>query len=99
MSAESTYQTMCGYVDALVARGPYHQYFTDDVVCSLMGEGVAVTGRDAVEQFITGFHTQSFDARPELTSLVYGDGRAALEAVFVGTHTGKLRASRLRARR
>jgi predicted ester cyclase len=88
MSVETTQQTMKGYLDALVARGPYAQYFTDDVVCSLMGEGVEVTGRDAVEQFITGFHTQSFDGRPEPKSLVCGDAQAALEVVFLGTHTG-----------
>ena len=89
MSVVTTRETMNRYLDALVARAPYGQYFRDDVVCTLMGEDVKVTGRDAVEQFIIGFHTQSFDAKPVLTSLIVVGGKAAVEAVFVGTHTGE----------
>ena len=34
-------------------------------------------------------HTQAFDAHPKVTTLVMGDGHAALEANFVGIHTGE----------
>jgi predicted ester cyclase len=34
-------------------------------------------------------HTQAFDAHPKVKTLVVGDGQAALEADFVGTHTGE----------
>ena len=38
---------------------------------------------------IVGLHEQSFDARPEVTNLIVSEGTAAVEAVFVGTHTGE----------
>ena len=34
---------------------------------------------------IVELHEETFDARPELTNLVVGEGMAAVEAVFVGT--------------
>ena len=34
-------------------------------------------------------HTQAFDARPRVKTLVVGDGQAVLEADLVGTHTGE----------
>ena len=34
-------------------------------------------------------HTRAFDAHPKVKSLVIGGGQAALEADFVGTHTGE----------
>ena len=46
-------------------------------------------GRDAVRDAIVWMHTQAFDARPEISTVVTGDDQAALEAAFVGTHTGE----------
>jgi predicted ester cyclase len=34
-------------------------------------------------------HTQAFNARAKVKTLVLGDAQAALEANFVGTHTGE----------
>ena len=34
-------------------------------------------------------HHEQFDAKPELTSLVVGEGTAAAELMFTGTHTGE----------
>ena len=34
-------------------------------------------------------HTQAFDAHPKVKTLVAGDGQAALEADFLGTHIGE----------
>ncbi|WP_195908970.1 ester cyclase [Microlunatus sp. Gsoil 973] len=90
MSLESTQQTMDAYMDALLTGGDFGQYFTDDVVWTTMENGQEVRGREAVRDFIAGFHTQSFDAHPELRSLTITDGRAALEADFVGVHVREL---------
>jgi steroid delta-isomerase-like uncharacterized protein len=72
-----------------VQRGPYAQYFAGDVTFMLMGTNQEVKGRDAVEQFIRYLHEQAFDARPELKNTIIGDGNAAAEIDFVGTHTGE----------
>jgi steroid delta-isomerase-like uncharacterized protein len=77
------------YVEVLVARGPFSDYFAEDVRCTVMGEGLEVQGREAAAGLILSLHTQSFDARPELKRLIVGEDEAALEAVFIGTHTGE----------
>ena len=89
MSVEATSKTMQSYLDALVARSDFDDYFTDDVACTTVGAGQEVQGRQAVRDFITWLHTQVFDARPKVKTLVAGDGHAALEADFVGTHIGE----------
>jgi steroid delta-isomerase-like uncharacterized protein len=89
MSVESTRAALTAYLDSLVQRGPYAQYFTDDVTFTLMGPNQEVKGRDAVEQFIRYLHEQAFDAQPELKNTIIGDGNAAAEIDFVGTHTGE----------
>jgi len=48
-----------------------------------------VQGREPVRDFLTWMHTQAFDARPKVKTLVVGDGQATLEADLVGTHTGE----------
>jgi steroid delta-isomerase-like uncharacterized protein len=89
MSVEATSETMRSYLDALLARGEFADYFTDDVTWTIIGTGQNVQGRQPVRDFLTWMHTQAFDARPKVKSLVVGDGQAALEADFVGTHTGE----------
>jgi predicted ester cyclase len=89
MTVESTRETMTAYLETLAQRGPFAQYFGDEVTFALVGTAQEVKGRDAVEQFIRYFHEQAFDARPELKSTIIGDVRAAAEFVFVGTHTGE----------
>ncbi len=89
MSVEATSKTMQSYLDALVARGDFADYFTVNVTCTTIGAGQEVQGRQPVRDFITWLHTQAFDARPKVKTLVVGDGQAALEADFVGTHIGE----------
>ena len=89
MSTEQTQQAMQGYLAMLVKRGPYGQYFTDDVTFTMMGPGQVFKGRAAVEGFIRFLHEQAFDAQPILGGLICGDGQASLEAIFRGTHTGE----------
>ena len=89
MSLESTRETLTGYVKTLVDRGPYGRYFAEEATFTVMGTDQVVRGRTAVEQFIRAFHEQAFDARPELKRTIIGDDHAAIEADFVGTHTGE----------
>ena len=86
MSTELTQQTMQGYAALLLKRGPYQQYFSDDVTFTLMGAGQVFKGPAAVEGFIRFLHEQAFDAQPELVSMICGDGQASLEAIFRGKH-------------
>ncbi len=86
MSTELTQQTMQAYGAMLIKRGAYGQYFTDDVTFSLMGPGQVFEGRPAVEGFIRLLHEQAFDAQPELLSMLFGEGQAAVEAIFRGRH-------------
>jgi predicted ester cyclase len=89
MTTESTRETMTGYLRALIERGAFSHYFTEEVTFTLMGSGQQVQGRAAVEQFIRYFHEQAFDAQPVVKTTLIGDGQAALEADFVARHTGE----------
>jgi predicted ester cyclase len=89
MSVESTSQVMNGYLDALVKQQDFDRYFAEDVLWTTTETGDEVRGRDAVRDFIVAFHTQAFQAHPEVKGLTVGDGKATLEADFVGTHAGE----------
>jgi steroid delta-isomerase-like uncharacterized protein len=89
MSVDTTAQTMRSYLDALLARGDFADYYTQDVTWTTVGADQELQGSQPVRDFLVWMHTQAFDARPKLKSLVVGDGQAALEADFVGTHTGE----------
>ena len=81
--------TMEAYIAALIARGAYADFFTDEVTLDVVGSGQTAQGRAAVEGMIRYIHEQAFDARAELKSLVADDTRAALEADFIGRHIGE----------
>jgi steroid delta-isomerase-like uncharacterized protein len=89
MSMETTSQTMRSYLDALLARGDFADYYTDEVTWTTVGAGQELQGRQPVRDFLIWMHTQAFDAHPKVKTLVIGDGQAALEADFVGSHTGE----------
>jgi steroid delta-isomerase-like uncharacterized protein len=80
---------MRSYLDTLLARGDFADYFTDDVTWTTVGTDQELQGRQPVRDFLIWMHTQAFDAHPKVKTLVIGDGQAALEADFVGTHTGE----------
>jgi steroid delta-isomerase-like uncharacterized protein len=81
---------MQGYLDALFKRaGDYSDYFADDVVASIEGTGQRAEGRQAVAEFVRNLHRSAFDAYAELKNLLVDEGKAAIEADFVGTHTGE----------
>jgi steroid delta-isomerase-like uncharacterized protein len=77
------------YVAALGALEDIAPYLADDVVLTLVEVDQEIQGRDAVAGAIDELHHQTFDARPEVVNLVVGEGKAAGEFVFVGTHTGE----------
>lgn len=82
-------QVMQEYLDALVKRADYPRYFTDDVVATFEGTDQRAEGRQAAGQLIRYVHEGAFDASPELKSLLVDGAQAAIEADFVGTHTGE----------
>ena len=77
-------QVMQDYLDALIKRADYPAFFTDDVVATFEGTDQRAEGREAAGQLIRYVHEIAFDARPELKNLFTDDGKAALEADFVG---------------
>jgi predicted ester cyclase len=89
MSVDATTRTVNAYLDTLVQRGDFGQYFTENVVWTTVETGEEIHGREAVRDFIVALHTQFFDAHPELKHVAIGDGIAGLEADFVGVHTGE----------
>ncbi|MGY1794896.1 nuclear transport factor 2 family protein [Geodermatophilus sp. SYSU D00525] len=79
-----TSEVMDRYLDALRNGRDFAQSFAPDVVWTTMETGVQIRGREAVREHIVAMHTRSFDAHPELVSLLTGEGAAMLEAVFIG---------------
>jgi predicted ester cyclase len=77
------------YLDALIKRGEFSRYFTDDVAVTVAGTDQRAEGLEAAEQLIRFFHEKAFNARPELKALLVDQGKAAIEADFAGTHTGE----------
>jgi predicted ester cyclase len=89
MSDDEVRATLGAYVDALGARADFARFFTDDIQASIVGTPQHATGREAVEQLIRFMHEVAFDARPELKNLLVDEGKAAVEADFVGVHVGE----------
>ncbi len=90
MSDSGTRAVMEGYLQALVDRADFDRFFAPDVTWTTMETGEQIHGRQAVRDFIVAFHTQVFDAAPQLVGLVTGNGAAVLEGRFVGRHIGAL---------
>ncbi len=88
---ESGRTTMDAYLQALTTCDSFGDFLTDDVTLDMVGAGLSAQGRAEVEDFIRYAHEQAFDGRPELKSLIVDpDGRrSAVEADFIGRHTGE----------
>ena len=69
------------------ARTDITPYFADDATFSIVG-GPSARGRDAAVETIRGIHYVSFDSHVRIERTFHGDGHAAAELVFVGTHVG-----------
>jgi predicted ester cyclase len=96
--AEATTQTtrvaadramMEAYIHEVIERGPFARHFTADVTFRVEGSDLAAAGAAQVEQTIRLMHQELFDAHPVLKSLLVDGYRAAIEAEFIGTHTGE----------
>lgn len=88
MSVETTGEVFQAYADAIVTRGEFGRFMTEDVTFEIVGSDIAAQGREAVEQTIRELHERAFDAKIEVTNAIVADGKAAVEARFVGTHIG-----------
>ena len=86
MNVDDTRKTLDAYLDALTGGGDFAAYFDDEVSWTTTETGERVTGREEVRDLILALHTRMFHASPEVRNVVVGEGRAALEAVFVGVH-------------
>ena len=89
MTAADTQATMEAYAAALLGGGAYETFFADDIVLTMTGVPGEIVGPAAAKAAIDAVHHEQFDAHPEVVTLVVGEGTAAIEAVFVGTHTGE----------
>ena len=89
MSRPTTQETMEAYLHALLQRAPIAAFFTPDATFTVMGGDQVIRGATQVEEFIGWFHTVAFDARPDIKATYVDGSHAALEADFVGRHTGE----------
>ena len=81
MSVEETRRTMEADVQDLLG-GPYKRHFSENVVLSLVGTDQGAQGPGDAEAWRDYLHTQAFEARPELKSMIVADGQAAAEFHF-----------------
>lgn len=63
-------------------------FLTEDAVFVHMATGDRHVGREAVSQMLDFMYSRAFDAQAEPVGMVFGEGRATLEATFTGRHTG-----------
>ena len=89
MTAAETRETMEAYFAALLGGGAYEASFADDLVVTMTGAPGEISGPAAAKAAIDAIHHEQFDAQPEVTTLVVGEGTAAAELTFVGAHTGE----------
>jgi steroid delta-isomerase-like uncharacterized protein len=87
MTDAETQSVVDAYIDALLNDGDFAQYLAEDIVLTVMDTGQEVSGRQAVVDTIIALHQEMFDAQPEVTGVIVGEGAAAVEFVFAGTHT------------
>jgi predicted ester cyclase len=80
---------MESYLQALLTRGGFADYLSDDVALEIIGSGQSAHGRAEVAGLIRYVHEEAFDATAKLKSLVVESHSAALEADFVGRHTAE----------
>ncbi len=90
MAPETSERVIREYLEALLARGDFGRFFTDDVLWTTMESGEQIRGRDAVRDYIVALHTVVFDARPVVRGVAVSGDVALLEADFVGRHIGDM---------
>lgn len=86
MSLESTRKIMTKYFDS---NHSDVSMMADDVVFTHLSTGQEHSGPDAVLQMLNFMYHVAFDAAAEVRNTIFADGKAVLEADFVGTHIGE----------
>ncbi|HVF40619.1 MAG TPA: ester cyclase [Gemmatimonadaceae bacterium] len=86
MSVQSTRAAVQKYLDS---NHEDLSVMADDVVFTDMNSGQEHRGPDAVRGMLHYIYHVAFDAHAENANVVVDEGRAVLEAWFIGTHTGE----------
>jgi steroid delta-isomerase-like uncharacterized protein len=86
MSAQQTQEVMERYIASAHSDV---SMMADDAVFTVMATGQENRGRDAIQQMLTYFYRQAFDATAEVGLTIYTDEHAVVEGFFVGRHTGE----------
>jgi predicted ester cyclase len=89
MSVDETGKVLNNYLTALLGGGDVGHYLADNVVVRFMDVGQDVSGREEVAAGLHALHGEQFEAQPELVGMIVGEGVVAVEATFIGTHTGE----------
>jgi len=86
MSVQSTREVIGRYIDS---GHTDLSALADDVVFKNMATGDEHHGPDGVGQMLNYIYHVAFDAKADVKNTVVGDGKAVMEADFVGRHIGE----------
>jgi steroid delta-isomerase-like uncharacterized protein len=86
MSVESTREIVTKYLNS---KHSDLSMMADDVVFTHMATGQEHRGPEGVSQMLNYFYHIAFDADAETRNTIFADGKAVLEADFVGKHIGE----------
>ena len=86
MSVESTREVVTKYLNS---KHSDVSMMADDVVFTHMATGQEHHGPAAVLQMLNYLYHIAFDADAETRNTIFADGKAVLEADFVGKHIGE----------
>ena len=86
MSVESTRETVTRYIES---NHSDVSMMADDVVFTHMATGDEHSGPDGVLRMLNFMYHVAFDATAEVRNTIFADGKAVLEADFVGRHIGE----------
>ena len=86
MSVDSTREAITRYVES---NHTDLSMMADDVVFTNMGTGEEHRGIESVRAMLQYVYHTAFDAHAETRNMIFADGKAVLEADFVGRHIGE----------
>jgi len=86
MSTDSTRDVVTRYVES---QHTDLSMMADDVVFTTMATGEEHRGPDGVRAMLQYVYHTAFDAHAETRNMIFADGKAVLEADFVGRHIGE----------
>ncbi len=86
MSVESTRAAVSKYLDSDHSD---LSMMADDVVFTSMASGDEHHGPDGVRQMLQYIYHVAFEAGADIKNMIYDDGKAVMEADFVGKHIGE----------